>query len=277
MKSVELPSAKRVPALGQGTWQMEERGGGRAEAIEALRLGVDLGMTVIDTAAMYGGGKAAEIVGEAIAGRRDQVFLVSKCYPQNASRKRMVEACARSLRRLGTDRIDLYLLHWPGSVPIEETLDTFMRLKDEGKILDYGISNFDARGIQRVWSAQGGGGIVTDQVLYNLSERGIEWDLLPWCRKRGLPLMAYTPLGQGALLRDPALARVGRRHGATPAQVALAWLLSRDGVLASPQAGRVAHVRDNRKAADIVLDAQDLAELDAAFPPPAGPSPLAIL
>ena len=277
MKSVELPSAKRVPALGQGTWQMEERGGGRAEAIEALRLGVDLGMTVIDTAEMYGEGKVEEIVGEAIAGRRDQVFLVSKCYPQNASRKRMVEACARSLRRLGTDRIDLYLLHWPGSVPIEETLDTFMRLKDEGKILDYGISNFDARGIQRVWSAQGGGGIVTDQVLYNLSERGIEWDLLPWCRKRGLPLMAYTPLGQGALLRDPALARVGRRHGATPAQVALAWLLSRDGVLAIPKSGRVAHVRENRKAADIVLDAQDLAELDAAFPPPDGPSPLAIL
>lgn len=277
MKSVELPSAKRVPALGQGTWQMEERGGGRAEAIEALRLGVDLGMTVIDTAEMYGEGKVEEIVGEAIAGRRDQVFLVSKCYPQNASRKRMVEACARSLRRLGTDRIDLYLLHWPGSVPIEETLDTFMRLKDEGKILDYGISNFDARGIQRVWSAQGGGGIVTDQVLYNLSERGIEWDLLPWCRKRGLPLMAYTPLGQGELLRDPALARVGRRHGATPAQVALAWLLSRDGVLAIPKAGRVAHVRENRKAADIVLDAQDLAELDAAFPPPDGPSPLAIL
>jgi diketogulonate reductase-like aldo/keto reductase len=277
MKSVELPSAKRVPALGQGTWQMEERGGDRAEAIEALRLGVDLGMTVIDTAEMYGEGKVEEIVGEAIAGRRDQVFLVSKCYPQNASRKRMVEACARSLRRLGTDRIDLYLLHWPGSVPIEETLDTFMRLKDEGKILDYGISNFDARGIQRVWSAQGGGGIVTDQVLYNLSERGIEWDLLPWCRKRGLPLMAYTPLGQGALLRDPALARVGRRHGATPAQVALAWLLSRDGVLAIPKAGRVAHVRENRKAADIVLDAQDLAELDAAFPPPDGPSPLAIL
>jgi diketogulonate reductase-like aldo/keto reductase len=277
MKSVELPSAKRVPALGQGTWQMEEGGAGRREAIEALRLGIDLGMTVVDTAEMYGEGAVEEIVGEAIAGRRDQVFLVSKCYPQNASRKRMAEACARSLRRLGTDRIDLYLLHWPGSVPIEETLDTFMRLKDEGKILDYGISNFDARGIQRTWSAPGGGGIVTDQVLYNLSERGIEWDLLPWCRKRGLPLMAYTPLGQGALLRDPALARVGRRHGATPAQVALAWLLSRDGVLAIPKAGRVAHVRENRKAADIVLDAHDLAELDAAFPPPAGPSPLAIL
>jgi aldehyde reductase len=277
MRDVTFPDGRRVPALGQGTWNLAEEGTGRAEAIESLRLGLDLGMTVIDTAEMYGEGAVEEIVGEAIAGRRDQVFLVSKCYPQNASRKRMAEACARSLRRLGTDRIDLYLLHWPGSVPIEETLDTFMRLKDEGKILDYGISNFDARGIQRVWSAQGGGGIVTDQVLYNLSERGIEWDLLPWCRKRGLPLMAYTPLGQGALLRDPALARVGRRHGATPAQVALAWLLSRDGVLAIPKAGRVAHVRENRKAADIVLDAQDLAELDAAFPPPDGPSPLAIL
>lgn len=277
MKTVEFPAGRRVPALGQGTWNLAERGAGRAEAIASLRLGLDLGMAAIDTAEMYGEGAVETIVGEAIAGRREEVFLVSKCYPQNASRKRMAEACARSLRRLGTDRIDLYLLHWPGSVPIEETLDTFMRLKDEGKILDYGISNFDARGIQRVWSAQGGGGIVTDQVLYNLSERGIEWDLLPWCRKRGLPLMAYTPLGQGALLRDPALARVGRRHGATPAQVALAWLLSRDGVLAIPKAGRVAHVRENRKAADIVLDAQDLAELDAAFPPPDGPSPLAIL
>jgi diketogulonate reductase-like aldo/keto reductase len=277
MRSVTFPSAKRVPALGQGTWQMDESGAGRREAIAALQLGLDLGMTVIDTAEMYGEGKVEEIVGEAIAGRRDEVFLVSKCYPQNASRKRMVEACARSLKRLRTDRIDLYLLHWPGSVPIDETLDTFIRLKDEGKILDYGISNFDARGASRVWSAPGGGGIVTDQVLYNLSERGIEWDLLPWCRKRGLPLMAYTPLGQGALLREPVLARVAARHGATPAQIALAWLLAKDGVLAIPKAGRVAHVRENRKAADIALAPADLADLDAAFPPPAGPSPLAIL
>jgi diketogulonate reductase-like aldo/keto reductase len=277
MKSVTFPSAKQVPALGQGTWQMEEAGAGRQEAMAALRLGLDLGMTVIDTAEMYGEGEVEKIVGEAIAGRRDEVFLVSKCYPQNASRTRMLEACARSLKRLRTDRIDLYLLHWPGSVPIDETLDTFMRLKDEGKILDYGISNFDARGTSRVWSATGGGGIVTDQVLYNLSERGIEWDLLPWCRKRGLPVMAYTPLGQGALLRDPALARVAARHGATPAQIALAWLLTKDGVLAIPKAGRTAHVRENRKAADIVLAPADLAELDAAFPPPAGPSPLAIL
>ena len=277
MKSVTFPAAKQVPALGQGTWQMAESGAGRREAIAALQLGLDLGMTVIDTAEMYGEGAVEEIVGEAIAGRRDEVFLVTKCYPQNASRKRMVEACNRSLKRLRTDRIDLYLLHWPGSVPIEETLDTFMQLKDEGRILEYGISNFDARGIQRVWSAAGGGGIVTDQVLYNLSERGIEWDLLPWCRKRNLPLMAYTPLGQGALLRDPVLAKIGARHGATPAQVALAWLLHKDGVLAIPKASRVAHVQENRKAADIVLTPVDLAELDKAFPAPEGPSPLAIL
>jgi diketogulonate reductase-like aldo/keto reductase len=256
---------------------MEERGAARAEAIEALRLGIDLGMTVIDTAEMYGEGAVEHLVGEAIQGRRDQIFLVSKCYPQNASRKRMAEACARSLKRLRTDRIDLYLLHWPGSVPLDETLDAFMRLKDEGRILDYGISNFDARGAQRVWSRQGGGGMVTNQVLYNLSERGIEWDLLPWCRERSLPLMAYTPLGQGALLSDPGLARVARRHDASPAQVALAWLLAQDGVLAIPKAGRVRHVRENRKAADLVLTTQDLADLDAAFPPPSGPTPLAIL
>jgi aldehyde reductase len=277
MKSVEFPSAKRVPALGQGTWQMAEAGAGRREAIEALRLGVDLGMTVVDTAEMYGEGAVEEIVGEAIQGRRDQVFLVTKCYPQNASRNRMAEACARSLRRLRTDRVDLYLLHWPGSVPLDETIDAFLRLKDEGKILDYGISNFDARGIGRFWSRPGGAGIATNQVLYNLGERGIEWDLLPWCRAQGVPLIAYTPLGQGELLRHPALQRVARRLDASAAQVALAWLLTQDGVLAIPKAGRVAHVRENRKAADLVLSRADLAELDAAFPPPAGPSPLAIL
>jgi diketogulonate reductase-like aldo/keto reductase len=234
-------------------------------------------MTVVDTAEMYGEGAVEEIVGEAIQGRRDQVFLVTKCYPQNASRNRMAEACARSLRRLRTDRVDLYLLHWPGSVPLDETIDAFLRLKDEGKILDYGISNFDARGIGRFWSRPGGAGIATNQVLYNLGERGIEWDLLPWCRAQGVPLMAYTPLGQGELLRHPALQRVARRLDASAAQVALAWLLTQDGVLAIPKAGRVAHVRENRKAADLVLSRADLAELDAAFPPPAGPSPLAIL
>jgi diketogulonate reductase-like aldo/keto reductase len=277
VKTIDLPSAKRVPALGQGTWQMAERGAARAEAVEGLRLGIDLGMTVIDTAEMYGEGAVEELVGDAVQGRRDQVFLVSKCYPQNASRKRMADACARSLKRLRTDRIDLYLLHWPGAVPLDETLDAFMRLKDEGKILDYGISNFDARGAERVWARPGGGGIVTNQVLYNLSERGIEWDLLPWCRERSLPLMAYTPLGQGELLGAPGLARVARRHDATPAQVALAWLLAQDGVLAIPKAGRVRHVRENRKAADLVLTAQDLADLDAAFPAPSGATPLAIL
>jgi aldehyde reductase len=277
MKTVEFPAGRRVPALGQGTWNLAERGAGRAEAIASLRLGLDLGMAAIDTAEMYGEGAVETIVGEAIAGRREEVFLVSKCYPQNASRKRMEEACARSLARLRTDRLDLYLLHWPGSVPIDETLESFLRLRDQGKILAFGISNFDARGAGRVWSRPGGSALATDQVLYNLSERGIEWDLLPWCRERGVPLMAYTPLGQGAFLKTPALQRVARRHDATAAQIALAWLLSRDGVMAIPKAGRTAHLRENRRAADLTLTADDLADLDAAFPPPSGPSPLAML
>ncbi|MBM3522895.1 MAG: aldo/keto reductase [Alphaproteobacteria bacterium] len=277
MKTVLLPSHKKVPALGQGTWQMAEKGKGRQQAIAALKLGVDLGMTLIDTAEMYGEGAVEDLVGEAIAGRRDQVFLVSKVYPHNASRGRMIEACARSLKRLRTDRIDLYLLHWPGSVPIDETLETFMRLKDEGKILDYGISNFDARGTERVWSRPGGAGMATNQVLYNLSERGIEWDLLPWCRRQGLPVMAYTPLGQGQVLGDRTLKAVAARHDATPAQIALAWLLRGDGMIAIPKSGDPGHVRENRKAADLELTAEDVHALDAAFPPPAGPSPLAIL
>jgi len=277
MKTVEFPSGRRVPALGQGTWNLAQVGAGRAEAIASLRLGLDLGMTAIDTAEMYGEGAVESIVGEAIRGRREEVFLVSKCYPQNASRRRMEEACARSLERLRTDRLDLYLLHWPGSVPIDETLETFLRLREQGKILAFGISNFDARGAGRVWSRPGGSALATDQVLYNLSERGIEWDLLPWCREHGVPLMAYTPLGQGAFLKTPALQRVARRHAATGAQIALAWLLSRDGVMAIPKAGRTAHLRENRHAADLTLTAADLAELDAAFPPPSGPSPLAML
>ncbi len=277
MKSVILPSAKQVPALGQGTWQMTESGAGRREAVDALRLGVDLGMTLIDTAEMYGEGAVEEIVGDAIGGRRDQVFLVTKVYPQNASRKRMLEACARSLKRLKTDRVDLYLLHWPGSVSIDETLETFMRLKDEGKILDYGVSNFDARGVARLWSRPGGGGIAANQVLYNLSERGIEFDLTPWCREHKVPVMAYTPLGQGAFLAEPVLAAVARRHDASAAQIALAWLLRQDGIIAIPKAGRAQHVRDNRKAAEIKLTPRDLRELDAAFPPPTRASPLAML
>lgn len=277
MKTIAWPSARRVPALGQGTWQLAERGTGRAAAIEALQLGIDLGMTVIDTAEMYGEGAVEDLVGEALAGRREQCFVVSKCYPRNAGRRRMVEACERSLKRLRTDRLDLYLLHWPGAVPIDETLETFLRLRDAGKIVDYGISNFDARGLDTVWARPGGAGLATNQVLYNLSERGIEWDLLPAMRRHHVPLMAYTPLGQGDILAAPALARVAARHGATPAQVALAWLLAQDGVLAIPKAGRSAHVRENRKAADLVLGTADFAELDRAFPPPRGPSPLAIL
>jgi diketogulonate reductase-like aldo/keto reductase len=277
MRNVTFGADRSVPALGQGTWQMQERGAGRAEAIASLRLGLDLGTRVIDTAEMYGEGEVEKIVGEAIAGRRDEVYLVTKVYPHNASRKKMQEACARSLKRLRVDRIDLYLLHWPGSVPIDETLEAFMRLKDEGKILDYGVSNFDAKGMAQLLARPGGEAIRTDQVLFNLSERGIEWDLLPWCAKHRMPLMAYTPLGQGALLREPALKRVAQRHRATPAQVALAWLLRQDGVLAIPKAGTRAHVEENRAAAELALDPEDIAALDAAFPPPRGASALAML
>jgi len=277
MKTVVLPGGERVPALGLGTWNMGDDAARRHDELAALRRGLDLGATLIDTAEMYGDGRAEELVADAIAGRRDEAFIVSKVYPHNATRRGLPLACERSLQRLRTDRIDLYLLHWRGNVPLAETLTALQALQRAGKIRHYGVSNLDLADLRECLALPGGDSVQTDQVLYNLSRRGIEWDLLPWCRKRGLPLMAYTPLGQGALLRDPALARVGRRHGATPAQVALAWLLSRDGVLAIPKAGRVAHVRENRKAADIVLDAQDLAELDAAFPPPDGPSPLAIL
>jgi diketogulonate reductase-like aldo/keto reductase len=277
MKSVTFANGSKVPALGQGTWNMAERGAGRAEAIASLRLGLDLGMTLIDTAEMYGEGEVERIVGEAIAGRRDEVFLVTKVYPHNASRKKMPEACARSLERLRTDHVDLYLLHWPGSVPIDETLEAFTRLRDAGAIRDYGVSNFDAAGMKRLWAARGGNAIRTNQVLYNLSERGIEWDLLPWCAKNKLPLMAYTPLGQGALLRDKAVLTVARRRNATPAQVVLAWTMRREGVIAIPKAGKREHLRDLRGAADLELEAADIATLDAAFPPPKGPSGLAML
>jgi diketogulonate reductase-like aldo/keto reductase len=244
--------------------------------IAALQLGLDLGMRMIDTAEMYGEGKAEEIVGEAIEGRRAQVFLVSKIYPHNATRKGAVAACERSLKRLHTDYLDLYLLHWIGSVPVAETLEAFERLKREGRILDYGVSNFDKDDIDEAFSLPGGSEIATDQILYNLQHRGSEWDLLPWCSEHRMPIMAYSPIQQGRMLKDKHLKLVAARHGATPAQVALAWLLSRDGVLTIPKASNTAHVRENRAALDLKLTEADIAELDRAFPPPKK-TPLAML
>ncbi|AUN93484.1 aldo/keto reductase [Pseudazoarcus pumilus] len=281
MKTVTLPSGKTVPALGQGTWKMGEIPSLRSEEIESLQLGMDLGMTLIDTAEMYGDGESEELIGEAIGHRRDEAFYVSKVYPFNASRRGVIEACERSLQRLGTDRIDLYLLHWPGSTPLEETFAGFQELRAAGKILDYGVSNFDTRGMKRCHEAKGGDQIATNQILYNLVRRGPEWDLLPWQHQHGIPVMAYSPIEhspneQFGFLDDPTLEAVAHRYGATPAQIAIAWLLHQQNVIVIPKAGRPEHVRENRKAADIELNSQDFAELDEAFPPPSGPTPLDI-
>jgi diketogulonate reductase-like aldo/keto reductase len=268
------PSGELVPALGQGTWGFAEKPARRKEEIAALRLGIDLGMTLIDSAEMYADGAAEELVGEAIAGRRDEVFLVSKVLPSNASREGTIAACQRSLRRFRTDRIDLYLLHWRGQFPLSETLEAFFTLVRNGLIRYWGVSNFDVSDMEELMLLPGAETITTNQVLYNLTRRGIEWDLMPWCVGRGIPIMAYSPIEQGLLLRDATLAAIAARHGATPAQIALAWVLDHQGVFTIPRTARVAHVRENRAAAGIRLTPQDLAELDRAFPPPDGPRPL---
>jgi diketogulonate reductase-like aldo/keto reductase len=277
MRSTTLPSGEAVPVLGQGTWYMGDDRARRADEIAALRLGLDLGMTLIDTAEMYGNGAAEQPVGEAIAGRRDDVFLVSKVLPGNATRRGTIAACERSLQRLGTDRLDLYLLHWRGGTPLEDTLGAFETLTKAGKIRHFGVSNLDLADMEELWSLEGGAAAATDQVLYNLTRRGVEWDLLPWCRERGVPIVAYSPIEQGRLLRRPEVRAVAGRHGATPAQAALAWVLRHDDVIAIPKAGDPRHVQENRVALDLSLTEQDLAALDRAFPPPVGSRSLEIL
>jgi len=277
MKTVTLPSGERVPAFGLGGWNLGDDGAKRAEEIATLRLGLDSGATLIDTAEMYGDGRSEELIAEAIAGRRDEVFLVSKVYPHNASSKGLPEACERSLRRLRTDRIDLYLLHWRGDVPLAETLRAFRRLKDAGKIRHYGVSNLDLGDMQELWGLPGAEGVATNQLLYNLTRRGIEWDLLPWLRARRVPVMAYSPIEQGRLSGNRKLAGFAERHGMTPAQAALAWLLAQDEVMVIPKTGRRDRLKENLGALDRVLGAEQLAELDRLFPPPQGPSPLQML
>jgi len=277
-RSVRLPDGTLVPALGQGTWHMGENARNAPTEAASLRLGLDLGLTLIDTAEMYGSGGAERVVADAIAGRRDEVFLVSKVLPHNATREGTKAACERSLKRLRTDRIDLYLLHWPGSVPIAETVEAFEALRAQGKIRSWGVSNFDTSAMRALMAAPHGAACATDQVLYNLDERGIEFDLLPACAARGIPVMAYTPLGQGGrLLRSKALAAVGARHNTAPATVALAFLLTRPGVIVIPKATQAEHVRANAAAATLRLDAADLATLDAAHPPPRRKQGLAML
>lgn len=275
---VALPDGTRVPALGQGTWHMGENAAARAAEVRALRAGLDRGLTLIDTAEMYGAGGAEAVVGEAIAGRRDQVFLVSKVFPHNADGPRMAAACEASLQRLGVECLDLYLLHWPGRVPPQETIAAFERLRAAGKIRRWGVSNFDADELRTWLALPGGEACATDQVLYHLGSRGIEHDLLPACRERGLPVMAYCPLGQGrGPLTDARLARIAAGAGLTPAQLMLAWTLRGGDTVAIPKAADTAHVTDNAAAAGLTLDDDTLAALDAAFPPPAGKRPLDIV
>ena len=277
MKTVRLPSGEQVPALGQGTWYLGDDRFARRDEIAALQLGLDLGLSLIDTAEMYGEGRAETLVGEALAGRRDEAFIVSKVYPHNASRRGAVEACERSLKRLQTDRIDLYLLHWRGQYPLAETLDAFDALQRAGKIRHYGVSNLDLADMQELWQVPHGKQVAVNQLLYNLQRRGIEWDLLPWLRAHGVATMAYSPVEQGRLLKHPQLQDFARRYGLTPAQAALAWLLAQPGVIAIPKSATPARVRENAAARDITLSAEQLAELDRLFAPPTGPSPLDML
>ena len=266
MRQVTFPDGRSVPALGQGTWQMGEDPRRAAAETRAILAGLDAGMTVIDTAEMYGDGSTETWLGEALAGRRDKVFLVSKAVPRNASRERLQRSCEASLKRLRTNHLDLYLLHWPGSVPLAETVAVLEALKAAGKVRAWGVSNFDVTDMASLFAA-GGEACATNQVLYNVTRRGPEHDLMPWLAARGIPPMAYSPVEQGRLPFGGALAEVAARHGITPYQVALAWTM-REGALSIPKAANLAHVAENRAAADLTLEADDLAALDGAFPPP---------
>ena len=270
MRTVTLPGGETVPAVGQGTWYMGERGGDAAREADALRLGADLGMSLIDTAEMYASGGAEEVVARAVQGIRDRVFIVSKVLPQNASRDGVAAACERSLKRLQTDRIDLYLLHWRGSHPLAETVAGFEALRAAGKIRYWGVSNFDVADMKEVTGLPAGAACAADQVLYHPDSRGIEFDLLPWCAGQGIPIMAYSPLGHDVrrLLRSPALRAVAERRGDTPAQVAIAWGLRSGIVISIPKAADAAHVRENAGAGSLELTDDDLAEIDAAHTPP---------
>lgn len=277
IRTTTLPSGAKIPIFGLGTWRMGESARRRADEVAALAHGIALGVTLIDTAEMYGDGEAERIVADAVGGERDRVFIVSKVLPENSSKRGTIAACERSLKRLNTDRIDLYLLHWRGSPALEETLEAFVALVAAGKILHWGVSNFDIGEMHELWETAGGQAVATNQVLYNLTRRGIEFDLMPWCRKRGIPIMAYSPIEQGRMLNHAALREVAARHDATPAQVALAWLTRQDNVIVIPKAGTPAHVEEDMAALNLRLTRDDLAGLDRAFPPPSKPKPLDML
>ncbi|MEQ1772601.1 MAG: aldo/keto reductase [Burkholderiales bacterium] len=277
MKTVTLPNGERVAALGQGTWNIGDSRATRAAEIAALQRGIDLGLTLIDTAEMYGDGRSEQLIAEAIAGRRDEVFIVSKVLPGNASRRGTAAACERSLKNLNTDRIDLYLLHWRGGVPFAETLEALMALQRAGKIRHYGVSNLDLAEMKAWCATSGGEATATNQLLYNLSRRGIEWDLQPWLRKRHVPVMAYSPLEQARLFKNVKFVALAQVSGVTPAQLALAWLLAKGDVMVIPKCSSTARVEENAAARDIQLTAAQLAALDKIFPPPKEPSSLEML
>ena len=277
MRTVTLRTGEKIPQLGLGTWHMGERGSNRAAEAKAVRAGIDLGVTLIDTAEMYGEGGAEEVIADAIQGVRDKLFIVSKVYPHNASRAGAIAACERSLKRLKTGRIDLYLLHWRGSHPLSETVAAFEKLKADGKIRHWGVSNFDVDDIDELESVKAGGSCVSNQVLYHLGSRGIDYDLIGDHAKRKIMVMAYSPLGQGAILRNGALAQVAKKHGVTPAAIAIAWTMRHPHVVSIPKAANLAHVKDNVAAADLKLDTDDLKVLEAAFPAPKRKSPLGML
>jgi len=277
MKTVTLPSGGQVPTFGNGTWHMAEDRSSRGEEIATIQHAIDRGVSLIDTAEMYAEGGAEQLVGEAIRERRGRVFLVSKVYPQNASRRSASAACERSLRRLGTDTIDLYLLHWRGHIPLGETVEAFEELQSAGKIRSWGVSNFDCRDMEELFAVAGGPGCSVNQVLYNLSTRGIEWDLEPLCRRHGIPIMAYSPLDQGRLLKHRGLQTAAASAGVTPAQLAVAWTLRKGDVIAIPKAATRRHLEDNLGAWNLELDTKVLGALDRLFKPPAGPEALAML
>lgn len=277
MQTLKLPNGDAIPVLGMGTWQMGESAKSRDSEVKALRHGLDLGLSLIDTAEMYGEGGAEKVIAEAIAPRRAEVFLVSKVYPHNASKKSAIAACERSLQRLKTDYLDLYLLHWRGSTPLVETLEAFETLQQAGKIRSYGVSNFNLQDIQEAVGLQNGQQIATNQVLYNLTRRGIEWDLLPWCRQHSIPVMAYSPIEQGRMLNNRTLKTLAEARGVSAAQIAIAWLLHQDNVIVIPKASRIDHVEQNYNALTLQLSPEELATLDSAFPPPSQPTPLEML
>lgn len=277
MRNTQLPSGEQVPVLGLGTWHMGERPEKRQDELDAIRFAIDNGMKLIDTAEMYGDGASEELIGKALSGRRTDAFIVSKVLPHHATRRGTVNACEDSLRRLGTDYLDMYLLHWPGSVPLEETVEAFDALLRAGKIRYWGVSNFDTPDMEELLALPGGNAVATNQVLYNLTRRGVEFDLMPWCRQRKLPMMAYSPLEQGRLLGNPELLRLAAHYSATPAQIALCWVLRGDSMIALPKASTPGRVEQLRGALDIPLSQQDLAALDLAFPPPKRKMPLEMI